>query len=460
MKGMEGDELIRRYEFSGVPRVKLGIADIDGVIRGKYISLDKFRSVAAGASGFCDCVLGWDVDDQLYDNAAFTGWHTGFPDATYRLDLATERRLADENDIPYFIGEFVSPGARDLCPRSLLKRVLAQANDMGYVPMLAFEYEFFVFRETAQSVRDKGYRNLVPLSPGNFGYSVLRTLSLSDLFTELMDYCVAHDFPLEGLHCETGPGVWEAAISVDDALAAADKAALFKTFTKAFFQKRDMIATFMAKWSMDYPGQSGHCHQSLFREDGTNAFHDKSVHDKSAANGMSNLMERYVAGLQVHGKALLPMTCPTVNSYARLVRGAWAPTASTWGIENRTAALRVIPGDEKSQRVEFRVSSADANPYLVAAANIAAGLAGIRDGLELPEPVTGNAYEIEDSLPEALQFPGNLRDATRCFESSDIARQMFGDAFVEHFAASRHWEARECERHVNDWQLERYFEII
>ena len=451
----EADELIRRYEEDGIPRVKLGITDMDGVIRGKYISLDKFRGLAAGTSGFCDCVLGWDVDDRLYDNAAFTGWHTAFPDATYRLDLTTERRLADENNIPYFIGEFVSEGARDLCPRSLLKHILALAEEMGYVPKLSFEYEFFVFRETPLSLREKGYRNLIPLSPGNFGYSVAKTLTFSDLFNGLMDYCIAHDFPLEGLHCETGPGVWEAAIAVDDALAAADKAALFKTFAKAFFQKRDMIPTFMAKWSMDYPGQSGHCHQSLFTPQGVNAFHEEG-----APNGMSAVMRHYVAGLQTHMRALLPMSAPTINAYTRLVKGAWAPTASTWGVENRTVALRVIPGNQQSQRVEFRVGSADANPYLVAAANLAAGLAGVRDGLEPGEAVIGNAYAIQDDVPEALQLPGNLRDANRCFKASDVARQMFGDAFVEHFAASRDWEVREYERQVTSWQLERYFEII
>ncbi len=452
---MDADELIARYEEEGISRVKLGFTDIDGVIRGKYISLDKFKAIAAGTSGFCDCVLGWDVDDQLYDNATFTGWHTAFPDATYRLDLATERRLTDEGNLPYFIAEFVSEGATELCPRSLLKRVIDDARSLGYSPRLSFEYEFFVFKETPQSLRDKNYTDLVPLSPGNFGYSVLRTMTLSDLFNELMDYCNAHDLPLEGLHCETGPGVWEAAIAVDDALNAADKAVLFKTFAKAFFQKREMTATFMAKWSMDYPGQSGHCHQSFVDSNGESVFYDAG-----AEHGMSEVMQHYVAGLQSNMKALLPMTSPTINSYTRLVKGAWAPTASTWGVENRTAALRVIPGSAKSQRVEFRVGSADANPYLVAAANIAAGLHGIRQSLPLAEPVAGNAYEIQDDLPESQQLPGNLRDATRGFVDSAVARQAFGDAFVDHFAASRDWEVREYERHVNDWQLKRYFEII
>lgn len=450
---------IAAYRAQGVPRVKLGLTDVDGVLRGKYISLDKFESIAATTSGFCDCVLGWDVDDQLYDNASFTGWHTAFPDALYRLDLDTERRLEDERDIPYFIGEFVAADRQSLhpvCPRSRLKHVIAMARDMGFDARMAFEYEFFVFDETPQSIRDKHYRNLTPLSPGNFGYSVLRTNRYSDLFNELMDFCIAHDFPLEGLHCETGPGVWEAAISADDALAAADKASLFKTFSKAFFQKRDLVATFMAKWSMDYPGQSGHCHQSLLdAKTGAGVFHEAG-----AEHGMSALQRHYVAGLQQYLRPFLALTAPTINSYTRLVKGAWAPTAATWGIENRTTALRVIPGSSSSQRVEFRIGSADANPYLVAAANLAAGLMGIRDRLELSPPVEGNAYAVQDDLPAKWQLPGNLRDATRDLAASAAARDMFGDLFIDHYVASREWEVREYERHVNDWQLRRYFEII
>jgi glutamine synthetase len=453
------DDMIANYSEEGIRRIKLGVTDVDGVIRGKYISLDKFEAIASSTSGFCDCVLGWDVEDQLYDNAEFTGWHTAFPDALFRLDLTTERRLKEEGNIPYFIGEFVQNDGESLhpiCPRSRLREVLNDAKSMGLGVKMAFEYEFFIFEETPHSIREKNYQDLKPLTPGNFGYSALRTHVLSDLFNEFMDYCIDLDFPLEGLHCETGPGVWEGAIAVDECMLAADKAALFKTFAKAFFQKRGLIATFMAKWSMDYPGQSGHCHQSLHHlSSGDSAFFDDS-----AEHGMSMMMRHYVAGMQKYMKPLLALTSPTINSYTRLVKDAWAPTASTWGVENRTTALRIIPGSAKSQRVEFRVGSADANPYLVAAATLGAGLLGIKEELLLGDPVSGNAYAIQDDLPEALQLPGNLRDSNANLNASVEARQIFGDAFVSHFVASRDWEVREYERHVNDWQLKRYFEII
>lgn len=455
---VNADELIKQYEQEGISRVKLGFADIDGVLRGKYISMDKFRSIASGTSGFCDCVLGWDVNDQLYDNATFTGWHTAFPDAMTRIDLDTERRLSDEQQIPFFLIDFVGDKGEGhpICPRSRLKGVLETAADRGYQVRLAFEYEFFIFHETPQSVRDKNYADLTPLSPGNFGYSVLRTMTHSDLFNDFMEYCEVHDFPLEALHCETGPGVWEAAIAVDDALEAADKAVLFKTFAKAFFQKRGMIATFMAKWSMDYPGQSGHCHQSLYSID----THQNVFFDEGSPHAMSDTMRYYVGGLREHMKPLLALTSPTINSYTRLVKGAWAPTAATWGVENRTTALRVIPGSSSAQRVEFRVGSADANPYLVAAANIAAGLTGIKEQTDPGAAVTGNAYEQQEELPVRYQLCANLRDANHEFTDSKVAKEMLGEEFVEHFSASRDWEVREYERTVNDWQLKRYFEII
>ena len=312
-----------------------------------------------------------------------------------------------------------------------------------------------MFEETPHSIREKGFRNLRALTPGSFGYSILRASAESERFTGLYDYANSLDCDIESLHCETGPGVWEVALKAADGLEAADRANLFKTFAKVFFQKQGCVATFMAKWSMDYPGQSGHFHFSLLNEAGGNVFYDSG-----ANHGMAEIQSHAVAGVQRYLPELLPMVAPTINSYTRLVKGAWAPTASTWGIENRTAASRVIPGGKSSQRVECRVPGADANPYLVASAVCAAALGGIEQKLTPDEPVSGNAYDVEDKLPEALHFPGNLRAAAERFLESACARKMFGDEFVEHFAMSRFWECREYERNLNDWQLERYFEII
>ena len=449
-------ETLARYQELGVRQVKLGLTDIDGVIRGKYVGLTKFASLLTKQGGFCDCVFGWDMDDQLYDGGDYTGWHSGFPDTGFRLLVETERWLAEE-ECPYFIAEFVERDGSDhpLCPRTRLRNLLERFAAQGLRVRAGFEYEFFVFNETPHSIRDKGYRDLTPISPGNFGYSVLRTAALGNEFSAFMNYCADIDCELEGLHCETGPGVWEAALASQQGLEAADRASLFKTMAKGYFQRREMLATFMAKWSMDYPGQSGHLHLSLSDADGTNIFFDAAD-----AAGISQRMRHAVAGLQRYLPEFLAMLAPTVNSYTRLVKGAWAPTAATWGIENRTAAIRVIPGDQYSQRIEVRVGGADANPYLVQAAALAAMEIGLQESLQPDEPVAGNAYEAEDDLPLAFHFASDLANAASRFEDSAAANKCFGDVFVKHFAMTRHWEAREYHRNINSWQLERYFEIV
>jgi glutamine synthetase len=261
------------------------------------------------------------------------------------------------------------------------------------------------------------------------------------------------DFGIEGLHEETGPGVIEAAITFDKALESADKAALFKTFTKILAQRNNMMATFMAKWSRDWPGQSGHIHLSLKNADGSSVFHDASQ-----PHSMSETMRHFVGGLQKLMPELLAMVSPTINSYTRLIPGFWAPTDATVGVENRTCALRIIPGSAKSQRVEYRVAAADANPYIILSAALASGLWGIENKVD-PEPlVEGNAYDRK--FPERLALPRTLWDAAQRLKQSKMARDWFGDAFVEHFAATREWEEREFRKHITDWELARYFEII
>ncbi len=450
------DSRLAEYRRRGVRRVKLGLTDLDGVIRGKYVSLDKLEGLLAKGGGFCDCVLGWDVNDQLYDRGTFTGWHTGFPDAEFRLVADSERWLAEEG-CPYFIGQFVGQqgSPHPLCPRTRLVQVLERLDAAGLSLLSGFEYEFFVFEHTPHDVRARGYRNLKPLTPGNFGYSVLRASSHAELFNGLMDYCLDLDCPVEGLHCETGPGVWEAALHARPGTDAADQAALFKTFAKVFFQRRDCLATFMAKWSMDYPGQSGHYHFSLLDRQGDNVFHDGA-----AEHGMSERQHQAVAGLVRYLPELLALLAPTINSYTRLVPGAWAPTAATWGVENRTAAVRVIPGGPGRQHIECRVPGADTNPYLVAASVAAAALAGIEEALSPPAPVAGNAYALQNELPAERRFPRTLEAAAAALETSTLARRMLGDAFVDHFVMSRRFECAERGRHVDDWQLGRYFEII
>jgi len=428
---------------------KVAVVDIDGVFRGKYMSREKFSSSLKKGLGFCDVVLGWDSEDQLYDKGSISGWHTGYGDAPVRLDLSSVRRLPSEQDTLFVLGSFDGKYA-DVCPRTLLRRQAEKAESLGFSVRAALEYEFFVFDETPESIREKGYRNLKPFTPGMFGYSVLRNSVHADLYQELMDEMAELEVPIEGLHTETGPGVLEAALEHAPVIEAADRAALFKTFTKVFLQQRGLLGTFMSKWSNDYPGQSGHAHLSLER-DGKNVFHSEEE------SGVSDTLRHFIAGQVTLLPELLPMVCPTVNAYTRLVPGFWAPTHAAWGIENRTTALRAIPGGPNSARSEYRIGPADANPHLVLAAALASGLYGIENKLSV-EPVQGNAYESPGS--DAVALSGTLSEATSKFKASTVARELFGDVFVDHFACTREFEERQYRRHVSDWELSRYFEII
>ncbi|MDP8993591.1 MAG: glutamine synthetase [Pseudomonadota bacterium] len=448
---MTRDEILDSARAHG--RAKVGLFDLDGIFRGKYLAPDKLAAALEKGFGFCDVVLGWDSSDQLMDNLSFTGWHTAYPDAEARLLPDTARTIPFEDGISLILAEFAGP-AEAICPRGLLRRVLGKADAMGFSVKAAAEFEFFVFEETPHSARDKNYRGLRPISPGNFGYSMLRSGVHAEFYRDLWALCEEMRFGLEGLHTETGPGVIEAAIRVDEALDAADKAALFKTLVKILCERRGWMATFMAKWSHEWPGQSGHLHVSLADKDSGRPI----FFDEGAEHGMSERMRWFVGGQQQLMPELLAMVAPTVNSYTRLIPGFWAPTAATWGYENRTCALRVIGGSAKAQRVEYRIAAADINPYVALAAAIGSGLWGIANRAEPDPPVVGNAYEAEPA-PER-RLPSTLWDAAQRLRASEPARALFGEAFVDHYAATREWEEREARKAVTDWQLARYFEII
>lgn len=446
------DDARRLFEESGADYVKVGLFDMDGILRGKYMHRDKFLSALEKGFGFCDVVLGWDSNDQLYDAATYTGWHTAYPDAPVRILPESVRSIPEEDGRLLFLGEFAGE-AEVLCPRGLLRRVLARAEDLGYRVRAAAEFEFFLFEETPHSVREKNYRDLTSITPGFFGYSLLRAGAEAEFYEDLLAMCADMRMPLEGLHTETGPGVLEAAISHAPALEAADRAALFKTFTKILAQRHGWMATFMARWSTDWPGQSGHLHLSLSDLDGRPVFHDAD-----AEGSMSDVQRWFVGGQQKLMPELLSMIAGTVNAYSRLVPGFWAPTHATWGVENRTCALRVIPGSPASQRVEYRVAAADINPYVALAAAIGSGLWGIEQRIEPEAPVVGNAYDRK--FPARLALPSSLMEAAGRLRRSKAAADLFGRDFVEHYAQSREWEEREFRKAVTDWELQRYFEII
>ena len=227
---MDKKQILDYLSQHNTHHIKFAFADIDGILRGKVIHHKKFESGLQDGYGFCDVVFGWDSKDEGYDNVNVTGWHTGYPDKPCRIDLSTFRTIPWQSNIPFFLADFSGEGNESIpCPRTLLKSIATQCKEMGYHPEFAQEFEWFNFSETPKSLEQKGFTNIEPLTPGMFGYSILRPSQQSDFYFDLLNLLEQFRIPVEGLHTETGPGVYEAAIIHDHVLAAADKAALLKT---------------------------------------------------------------------------------------------------------------------------------------------------------------------------------------------------------------------------------------
>lgn len=435
------------------PYVRFAVTDIDGLCRGKHLSGEKVAGMLEGGGTIASAVFGWDIADELYDNVSFTGFHTGYPDIGLRLDAGTARQLPWDDHRWLLIGEHTQADGSPLpiCPRQVLKRVLREAEAMGFSAQVGVEYEWFVLEESERSVREKGYRNLQTATQGLTNYSPFRIDGQHAFVRDLFACLPAMDVPIEALHTEAGPGNFEAAIRYGDALQSADRAALFKMAVREIGRRHGLLNTFMAKFSTAYAGCGGHLHQSLWR-DGANAFFDASQ-----PHAISTTMQHFIAG-QLHClPQLLPLYAPFINSYKRFVDGNLAPVKPTWAVDNRNASVRVIPGSRHSQRIETRTPGADANPYLAIAAALASGLYGIRHQLALNQPPVSGANLGADAV---ARLPRTLAEATEALDRSELAHELLGEDFVRHFVQTRQWEVRRYNQAVTDWELARYLELV
>eukprot|EP01112_Ceratiomyxa_fruticulosa_P017295 TRINITY_DN5362_c0_g1_i1.p1 TRINITY_DN5362_c0_g1~~TRINITY_DN5362_c0_g1_i1.p1 ORF type:complete len:483 (-),score=90.20 TRINITY_DN5362_c0_g1_i1:87-1535(-) len=436
--------------------VKVGGADIDGIMRGKYMQKKKFLSALKGGLGFCNVIFGWDAADQCYDNVKYTGNHTAYPDTKAKIDVDTFRTIPWEKNMPFFLMDYYNDDGTpsNVCPRNLLKKVIDHSRKMGYEPLIGVEYEWYNFEGKSGSNPDNS--DPKHYTPGMFGYSCLRTSQRQEFYHDIMNKMNAFSIPLEGFHTETGPGAMEAAIVFGKALESADRGLLFKLGVKELAYQHNAIPSFMAKPSSSLPGCGGHIHQNLADlKNGTNLFY--SEHDK---HNMSDLFKSYLAGQLALLPEFLPFFAPTINSYKRLVDGFWAPTTPTWGIDNRTVGIRVLPHSANACRLEFRVTGADINPYISIAASVAAGLWGVAQKLQLKqEPIIGSGY-IAQKQGLTKRLPHTLSEATNELAKSKVARELLGEDFVDHFVETRRWEVRQFNNEVTDWEKRRYFEII
>ena len=452
---MDRHEIERRIAEHGIETVKVGTPDMDGVYRGKRVSAKQFLAGCEG-EGFaqCDVIFGWDIAEEVIagPKLAVGSADTGFADVLLRPDLATFRIVPWEPACAAVVCDAYDEHGAPLpqSPRTVLRRVIDRAATLGFTAMMAVELEMRIFREDQESLRAKDFSGLRPLNPGCNCYSISHASIDEDVVGALRRYMDAYGIEVEGYSREHGEGMYEMNLRYAGALEAADRGMLYKSGAKEIFAQAGAVPTFMAKYSDQMDGCSGHIHQSLWR-DGASAFWDAS-----AEHGMSAVMRSYVAGALAALPELFALYAPNVNSYKRYVSGSWAPTAATWGVENRTAAVRAITPGAHGARVEHRVPGADVNPYLGFAACLAGGLAGIERGLQPPSPMQGNVYAAE-GLP---LLPRTLDQAVELLDRSEIARDFLGDAFVDHYVTMRRWEVEKHRRAVTAWERRRYFEQV
>jgi glutamine synthetase len=450
---MDVSEIIRLMDSHHIEVVKVGAADMDGVYRGKRVTRDSFLSLCQGEGiPQCDVVFGWDIQEEVIGDLPYSSWAGGFRDILMRPDLSTFAVVPWEPGAASVVCDFYTEEGEPfpVAPRQVLRRVEERATRAGLRPRMAIELEVRYFREDQESLRAKDYSGLRPLSPGVNCYSIHHASIDEDVVGEVRRLLLEYGIPVSGYNREHGAGMYEINLHHGDIVTAADQAMLYKSASREIAARRGVIPTFMAKYSDRVDGCSGHIHQSLWDAE-RNLFWEEG-----GRHHMSELMGHCVAGLLTTLPEFMLMYAPNVNSYKRLVEGTWAPTTATWGFENRTTALRVISTNAGACRVEQRVPGADVNPYLGFAACLAGGLHGIEQKLGPPPMTEGNAYAAR----EAPRLPSTLSEAVDAFVGSALAREFFGEGFVEHYTAMRRWEVDKYNRAVTDWERRRYFEMV
>jgi glutamine synthetase len=385
------------------------------------------------------------------DGYAMSSWSSGYGDFAMVPDLATLRRIPWHPatalvlaDLAWFDGTPVTAS-----PRQILRRQLDRLAARGLRAFTGTELEFIVYRDSYEDAWRRGYRDLTPANQYNVDYSLLGTARVEPLLRRIRLEMAAAGLRPESAKGECNYGQHEIAFRYADALTSADHHTIYKNGAKEIAAQEGVALTFMAKPNAR-EGNSCHIHFSLRSLDA-----DEPVFS-DGGHGMSAAMRQALAGILATMREFTLWYAPNVNSYKRYQPGSFAPTALRWGTDNRTCALRVVGHSPAGLRFENRVPGGDVNPYLAIAAMTAGALYGIEHELPLEDAYAGNAYTDAD----APRVPANLRDAAALWESSELAREAFGDEVVDHYANNARVELAAFDAAVTDWDLRRGFERL
>jgi glutamine synthetase len=430
----------------------VAMTDTNGLLRGQLVSTASLAGILRDGMGMSPVTLALDPTDEVLELPGVSDGTADFHDDALRVDPGTARTLpwAQEGRDLLVLANYGGESAA-LCPRSLLAAVLARALEHGYAPRYGLELEYTLFDETAESARAKNYRDLRPATPHKSHDLVLYQVAQTEWYDAVADMCGPLRIDLAKMHEEIGAGFLEATLAAGERLEPADQLVLLKNFLRALALRQGRSVTFMPRWSEDADSQSSHLHMSLLDPSGEPVFYDGA-----GRHGMSQTFRHFVGGLQRYLGELSLLFLPTVNSYRRFAPGTFAPPGLTWGYENRTSCLRIVGHSGGTLRVENRLAGADTNPYLIVAATLAAGVAGILEGAE-PEPeVTGNGYAQETGGPD---FARSMPEAIDRLRGSDFARDWLGGRFVDGCAATRQSQYDAFRTKVPDVELQRFFDL-
>ena len=440
------DELRAAVADGTVDTVLVAFPDMQGRLQGKRLSARFFlEEVLEHGTEGCNYLLAVDVDMNTVDGYAMSSWDTGYGDFAMAPDTATLRLTPWAEGAAMVVADLAwhDGGPVAASPRAILDRQRDRLAERGWAAMVGTELEFVVYRDSYEQAWDRAYRDLTPANRYNVDYSVLGGARVEPLLRRIRNEMSGAGLYVESAKGECNLGQHEIAFRFDEARATCDNHAIYKTGAKEIAAQEGMSITFMAKPN-DREGNSCHIHISLRGAGGEPVM--------AQGEGMSDTGRHFLGGQLAALREFTLLLAPNINSYKRYVPGSFAPTAVAWGRDNRTCALRLV-GHGPSLRVENRVPGGDVNPHLAVAALIAAGLHGIENRIEPGEPFAGNAYT--SGLPTV---PTTLREALELWEKSDLAREVFGEEVVAHYANNARVELAAFEAAVTDWEMFRGFE--
>ena len=427
--------------------------DMQGRLMGKRFQAEYFVESAWKETHSCNYLLATDMEMETVSGYKSTSWEKGYGDYTMKPDLATLRKIPWLEGTALVLCDVLDHHTHEEVPhspRAILKKQVKRLEDMGFTAFMATELEFFLFDQSFESARESGYRNLKLASGYNEDYHIFQTTKEEEVMRAIRTGLQGAGVPVENSKGEASAGQEEINVRYAEALTMADRHVIIKNGVKEIAWTKGKAATFLAKWNYSAAGSSSHIHQSLWSADGKTPL----FYDKDAEHGISPLMKNYIAGLLAHASEITYFLAPYINSYKRFVAGTFAPTKIVWSKDNRTAGFRLCGEDTKGIRIECRVGGSDLNPYLAMAALLAAGIEGIKNGMELEPAFVGDAYGGKG----VREIPRTLRHATELLCNSAMLREAFGDDVIDHYVRAAEWEQEEYDRRITDWEVARGFE--